>query len=351
MCGVAKLQQNGEFCGAGVRPRRGALFLAAAHATLAFGEAIIQLIVAYPIQRLFAISVGRFVVKKSICTVALLALGICGAAAEEMARPPSQFLTSPNVPFLAWSGLYAGINGGYGWSSPNIQYIANDPASQAGTCAAIGGAKCIPTPSINRDGGLFGAQIGYNWQFSQLWLVGVEADYQWSDITGKGVSAFHLGGVGGAAVPSTMTAKETIGSFGTIRVRLGALPLNSLLTYGTAGVAVGQVKGSLALSPGVTGAGMSVGGFSYSCTAGVSCFSGSSSTTSVGWTAGGGAEYALTSNITLKGEALWVRLDKLKTTATATALAAGGPTTPSSFTGTFDFAAFFVFRGGVNYRF
>jgi outer membrane immunogenic protein len=351
LCGVAKLQQNGEFCGAGVRPRRGALFLAAAHATLAFGEAIIQLIVAYPIQRLFAISVGRFVVKKSICTVALLALGICGAAAEEMARPPSQFLTSPNVPFLAWSGLYAGINGGYGWSSPNIQYIANDPASQAGTCAAIGGAKCIPTPSINRDGGLFGAQIGYNWQFSQLWLVGVEADYQWSDIAGQGVSSFHLGGVGGAAVPSTMTAKETIGSFGTIRVRLGALPLNSLLTYGTAGVAIGQVKGSLALSPGVTGAGISAGGFSYSCTAGVSCFSGSSSTTSVGWTAGGGAEYALTSNITLKGEALWVRLDKLKTTATATALAAGGPTTPSSFTGTFDFAAFFVFRGGVNYRF
>jgi outer membrane immunogenic protein len=208
----------------------------------------------------------------------------------------------------------------------------------------------MPTADFNRDGGLFGGQIGFNWQFNSRWLAGVEADYQWSDFSGTGYSSTHLGGVGGAAVLSTMVATEKVGSFGTLRARLGALPFESLLLYGTGGLAIAQVKGTFALAPGATGAGMSAGGFSYSCTVGVACFSGSSSQTLVGWTAGGGAEYAITSSLTFKTEVLYAHLEKPSATITATALGAPG-TAPSSFTGTFGYTYFILVRGGVNYRF
>jgi hypothetical protein len=74
------------------------------------------------------------VVNKNILRIAAFcALGIASSAiAEEMATPPSSFVTA-RVPYLAWSGLYFGINGGYAWSTPSVSYVANDPASQAGT--------------------------------------------------------------------------------------------------------------------------------------------------------------------------------------------------------------------------
>jgi opacity protein-like surface antigen len=105
-----------------------------------------------------------------------------------------------------------------------------------------------------------------------------------------------------------MTATETVRSFGTFRARLGALPFQSLLLYGTAGLAIGQVSENLTLTSGSTVARTS-GGYGYSCTAGNACFAGSASQTRVGWAAGAGAELALTTNLTLKGEALYVHLE------------------------------------------
>ena len=287
----------------------------------------------------------RGVVKKSIfCLSALLAFSATGALAEEMATPPSAFVTGRS-PYLSWTGVYAGINGGYTWSNPNVSYVANDLAP--GACALPGNLKCIPTADFKRDGGLFGGQVGFNWQFNTLWLAGVEADYQWSDFTGTGYSPFHLNGVGGPAVLSTMAAKETVGSFGTLRARLGALPFDALLLYGTGGLAVGQVKSSFALTAGASG-GSTTPTASYLCTLGATCFTGSSSQTLVGWTAGGGAELAITSNLTFKGEALYVHLERPSAIATAVN---GNGTAPSSFTGTFGYVYFIVARGGLNYRF
>jgi outer membrane immunogenic protein len=285
------------------------------------------------------------VVKKSIlCIAAICVLGIAtSAAAEEMATPPSSFVTS-QVAYLPWTGLYFGINGGYAWSNPSVSYAANDPASLTGICATPGGAKCIPTADFKRDGGLFGGQVGFNWQFNSLWLAGVEADYQWSDFTGTGNSPFRIGGGTGT---STMTATETVRSFGTLRARLGALPFQSLLLYGTGGLAVGQVSENLTLTS-ASAATTTAGGYGYTCTAGNSCFAGSASQTRVGWTAGAGAELALTTNLTLKGEALYVHLERPSATATAIN---GAGMTPSSFTGNFSYVYFIVARGGLNYRF
>jgi len=286
-------------------------------------------------------------VNKNILRIAAFcALGIASSAvAEEMATPPSSFVTA-RVPYLAWSGLYFGINGGYAWSNPSVSYAGNDPASRAGICAAPFGKTCFPASTdFNRDGGLFGGQIGYNWQFTSLWLAGVEADYQWSDLTGTANSPIQ---VSGAKSLSAIAATETVHSFGTFRARLGALPFQSLLLYGTAGLAVGQVSENLTLTSAST-IGSTAGGYGYSCTAGNSCFAGSASQTRVGWTAGAGAELAITSNLTLKGEALYVHLEAPSATATALNTTIG--TVPSSFTGNFSDVYFFVARGGLNYRF
>jgi outer membrane immunogenic protein len=287
------------------------------------------------------------VIKSILRIAAFCVVGFAtGAVAEEMATPPSSFVTT-RVPYLAWSGFYFGINGGYAWSNPAVSYVANDPASQVGICGTLGVANCT-NADFKRDGALFGGQAGYNWQINSLWLAGVEADYQWSDFAGSGNSSFRLrSALPALSTTATTSATETIHSFGTIRARLGALPFQSLLLYGTGGLAIGQVSENLSLTS-VATASQSLGGFSFHCTAGTTCFAGSGSQTRVGWTAGAGAELAITTNITFKGEALYVHLEAPSATATATNSAG---LAPSAFNGNFSYVYFIVARAGLNYRF
>jgi outer membrane immunogenic protein len=284
--------------------------------------------------------------KRILCIVALFAFGMAAASAEEMTAPPSAFITA-KVPYLSWTGFYAGINGGFAFGNSSIAYAPNDPAALAGTCGGGGAPKgqCIPSPDFRRDGALAGGQIGFNWEVNSHWLVGAEADYQWSDLNGSVNSAFRLGGVGN----TSMNASQTVGSFGTVRARAGALVLPSLLLYGTGGLALAQAKENLAI-PGVATGALTSGGFSYACTAGPSCFTGASSQTLWGWSAGAGAEFAITSNLTFKTELLYVHLEAPSAKAAATATASA-VTAPASFTASFSPVYFAVVRGGLNFRF
>lgn len=274
-----------------------------------------------------------------LCVTALLALGIAKARAEEMATPPSTWITA-QTPYLAWSGPYAGLNGGYGWGNSTPAYHANDPVA-----ATACGAVCIPSVDFHRDGGLAGGQVGFNWQFDTHWLAGVEADYQWSDFTGSRTSSFRLTA---PSTPSTMTSTQTIESFGTIRVRAGVLVTNSLLLYGTGGFAVAEAREKANLISSGAPAGASAA-FSFNCIPGTVCFAGSSSKTLVGWVAGAGAEVAVTTGLTFKTELLFMDLESSNTVATATAPTAG--TSPSSYTANYSSAAEILFRGGFNVRF
>ena len=81
---------------------------------------------------------------------------------------------------------------------------------------------------------------------------------------------------------------------GTARARAGfvATPDNRLMIYGTGGFAYGGgSRTSTSMTPQRWG-----------------LFSNGGSTTRTGWTIGGGVEYAITNNITIKGEYLYVTL-------------------------------------------
>jgi outer membrane immunogenic protein len=283
-----------------------------------------------------------------IALAAFGAFGIAGAVADEMTVAPAAFITAP-VSSRQWTGVYFGANGGYAWSSSVANYNPNDAAAQAGTCGGVGKGKCIPQADYMTRGPLAGGQIGYNWQINAMWLAGVETDYQWANLTGRGISPFHLGNVGSTTTISNAVVNPTINSFGTLRLRMGVIPANPVLLYGTGGLAFGQVNENLTILSPAPGS-LSTGGFSYVCVVGnPACFAGASSKTLVGWTLGGGGEVALTTNLTLKTELLYVDLGVPKVSTVAQTAAAG--TAPSSFSAALSPAGFLVLRGGLNFRF
>src|SRR5262249_3700484 len=96
-----------------------------------------------------------------------VAAWVGAAGARPQSRPfPSRPAPQP-APYYNcaynWSGLYAGINGGFGWGSSSWDGI---PAS------------------FDVNGGLFGGQLGYNWQFGP-WVLGIEGDADWTDLRGN----------------------------------------------------------------------------------------------------------------------------------------------------------------------
>lgn len=210
--------------------------------------------------------------------VAVLCVG--GAAAADLpVRAPAP---APVVyaPVFTWSGFYVGVNAGYAGDKFDYPFRGDILARPFSGNA-----------SVTSSGAVFGAQVGYNWQFASRWVLGVEADYQWSNIEGQVNINGALGGIGNAGI----AAGSEVKSFGTIRARLG-YGWDRALLYVTGGWAYGKTDsaGSINLCPPAPGA----------------CFGGglSRGTSHNGWAAGLGLEYALTNNLSFKTEYLYVDL-------------------------------------------
>lgn len=250
----------------------------------------------------------------------------------------------------SWSGFYVGGHAGYGWNGdPTVSYTPNDIAANGFTCGGAFGGTCIPAATFGISGGLIGLQAGYDWQPDRHWLAGVASDFSWTAIGGTGASNFVLGSTPPAA--SAFQATENVDWFGTLRGRLGWLATDKFLLYGTGGLAYGRVHTSANLisQPGANGTSVGPGGvFAFNCLA-PTCFVGNTSQTLVGYSAGGGVAYAISPNVSLFAEYLYVNLGHI-TDANSIALN-GGKGTPSSFTAHFSDVIFNVVRGGLNYKF
>lgn len=245
-------------------------------------------------------------VKKSFGVASVTALLIAtplvlAHAADMPLKAPPMAVASSDM----WSGWYIGGNFGYG--DPGGTDIS---ATNSGTFGGTFGSNlrsvttsAIPT-SVGTDphGFLGGGQIGYNWRAGGQFVLGLEADIQWSDIKGSSSSTASalsttpttMGAIG------TATASQHMGWFGTVRPRVGILLTPTLLGYVTGGLAYGEVSGSTT----ITETCLDV------CNP-LRSVSGSASTTNVGWTVGGGAEWALDRRWSIKAEYLHVDLGSL----------------------------------------
>ena len=186
-------------------------------------------------------------------------------------------------------------------------------------------------------GGIFGGQVGFNWQAAPSWLLGVEADAQWSGQTDSAcVSACLPAGAPGALL--SLTDEQKLTWFGTARGRIGWISPSGTLWYATGGAAFGRVEQTLTLAGDAR--------FFAGGTASAASFSHDR----VGWTVGGGVEAPLAGNWSAKAEYLYVDLGSVSNSFTS-ALGAGlVPATTQTTTSSYTIRDHIV-RLGLNYRF
>lgn len=218
-------------------------------------------------------------------------LPVSGAFAADLSYPvkaPPPVI----IPMFSWTGFYLGGNIGYGgdkFKYPFDAYVYDyyDGPDYYDIYTANGSFK------LNSSGFFGGGQIGYNYQFENSWVVGVETDFQWSGIEGELAANGSLYENDFLLGSASLSAGSEVEWFGTIRARLG-YAWDKVFLYGTGGAAYGKVKshGSFAITDGVDSESFSV----------------SKSDTQWGWTVGLGLEYALTPNWTFKTEYLYVDL-------------------------------------------
>ncbi|WP_029005083.1 outer membrane protein [Azorhizobium doebereinerae] len=192
-----------------------------------------------------------------------LAIAAPASAADLANRYPVKAVVAP-APVFSWTGFYIGANAGYGGDKYNYNF----------------GVPVTSSASADSSGFFAGGQIGYNYQFANNVVLGLETDIQWSGIEGN---------IDTASARSASNIKSSLDYFGTVRARVG-YAFDRVLPYITGGMAYGESKTSATQLSGST----------------LSIFDGND--TKVGWTIGGGLEYALTNNWTFKTEYLYVDL-------------------------------------------
>jgi outer membrane immunogenic protein len=226
---------------------------------------------------------------------------------------------------FSWTGFYLGAHAGVAFSSETTRFTGDQFLGQF-LFVPFAQNGFFEPPLANQLGEsgtsfLGGAQIGYNWQFDKRWVIGFEADFSWLNARGSSSSTESDTSVPpGPIVVSTFTMQyqEKIEWLSTLRARLGYAPAERLLVYGTGGLAIARVNQTLtyAHTAGIVNADdlfgaivPGAGGGLVCLTFGGPCLAGAATHNLFGWAAGGGAEYALTSHVSLKGEYLFVSLE------------------------------------------
>jgi outer membrane immunogenic protein len=211
--------------------------------------------------------------KLLLASVAGLALtGSAAFAADLPSRaPPPVYL--PPVPIFTWTGIYLGGQVGYAWGN-----------NSGGTFVAGDGFGDIFTANFSGSpqGVIGGAHVGYNYQINQ-WVFGIEGSVDGTSLS-KTVVATGTDLFGATAL---VTAHSNSNIQGSIRGRLGVAWDRALL-YATGGVAFAGFNSSITDTSGFL--------------TGIPGASASFSNTRVGWTVGGGIEYAITNNWSVRGE-------------------------------------------------
>ena len=177
----------------------------------------------------------------------------------------------PVVPPYNWTGIYVGAFGGITYGRAPWDYLPAGPSVD---------------PSPRFDGAIAGGQIGYNYQFANRWVVGVEVDGGWSNA------------IGSKACPNAnfFVCEVHIKWLASATGRVGYAFWNDrILTYLKGGVAAGGVTVQTVSNLGgaIPPSGTPTNG---------------TTSTATGWTVGFGTEVGLTKNWSAKGEYMYYDL-------------------------------------------
>ena len=261
---------------------------------------------------------------------AVVLTGAPAAANAEEKRPPPTYQPPPG-----WTGFYGGMNVGGAFGSPPVTTQAINVFTLFPSAVALASAYSqTGSAPVHTSGVIGGGQIGYNVQLYNNFVVGIETDISGLGQRGRGSFANTV-----STANAVVSSEKAVDWLGTVRGRVGWLVSPTFLIYGDGGLAYGGVRGSTNVHAFWTP------GFNAWTDA-----SGGLSTTRVGWTVGGGAEWMFTPNWSLKieylyydlGDATWANspnssFDEFVTVTNIS-------TSTTRFTGN-------IIRAGLNYQF
>lgn len=188
---------------------------------------------------------------------------IPGRRGENAPTPPGATPAgaTPTQPSFDWGGLSVGFDVG----------------------SAVGDAQFADPVPMNGAGFLGGPKLGYNWQLTPNIVVGFETD------------ASYRSEIGGGTNSHGSVSNSRGGYLGTFRARLG-YAFDRWLVYGTGGLAYGHIIAPKSFS----GGNVITSAYTYGTS--------QNNPFLPGWTVGGGVQFALFENLSVKAEYLYTRL-------------------------------------------
>jgi outer membrane immunogenic protein len=266
---------------------------------------------------------------------AAAALTVAGAVTAQAADLPTRKEAPAPIfvpPPFTWTGFYIGGNAGGVWNTGDTTVSAFFPQ-------ALFLSSAIPARlNTGSSGFIGGGQAGYNWQWGAF-VLGAETDFDGTSMS-KNVSivgpSFVNPITGNPTDFFTANAHARLDWLGTTRGRVGYVvtPDNRLMIYGTGGVAYGGGSANASF-------------FNFNDRFG---WAGSTSPTRVGWTVGGGLEYAFTNNWIIGAEYLYYNLGSHTTTLVGTGLL-NTAFVPGSFVSVKQTFEGSIVRGRISYKF
>jgi outer membrane immunogenic protein len=278
-------------------------------------------------------------------TVSVVALTHMASAADLRVVTKAPPLLPP--PVQDWSGIYVGVEGGYGWGqqqgltvpfglNPSVGEFGNHAVCDVeglggtrdcveaapsvtksaipeefaefdGVLAQTRGFAAVPLGNINTSGWLFGAFFGAQKQWGS-WVLGLEADVDGADISGSTsgsvtVDTDHLIAAGKSiSLPDgdeflklshAAALQTTIDELASVRGKIGYAWSPNWMFYGTGGMAFAHVKNSLTDSQSLhwTDGNFSGGDSESIVFNAASTFTASADQSMLGWTVGAGLDY------------------------------------------------------------